>query len=380
MISFAYTKKDRVILEEARRQAALARKYARDFENDEDKTLPAEYPEAVGRPNVRDLVEKFADETSGPKILNALLYIEDWYGGVPLREARYSLGNTVLKIAGSPEQQARWGDKTIAIALTEPVGGSDPASVRTTATYDPATDGWIISGEKIFITYAEGCDAALVLARVVHPNQPRRLSTFMVEKGTPGFSVGKQIRKMGIRWEDTAALAFCDCRISAFNHIDGDLKKTLRSFSESRPVVAAYALGVSRAAMDFVWERLAEIGVRPDYNTGPARITAAADRMLTLEAEWEATHVMVLRAKWVEQNEGPSKIDSSVAKALGGALARKATQACIEVLGAYGLSAEHLMEKWFRDARIFDIYEGTGEIQRLIIARELLGYSPKELN
>jgi acyl-CoA dehydrogenase len=202
----------------------------------------------------------------------------------------------------------------------------------------------------------------------------------MVEKRTPGFSVGKQIRKMGIRWEDTAALSFSDCRIPAFNHIDGDLKKTLQSFSESRPVVAAYALGVSRAAMDFVWERLAEIGVRPDYNAGPTGISAAADRMLTLEAEWEATYIMVLRAKWIEQNEGPGKIDSSVAKALGGALARKATQTCIEILGAYGLSAEYLTEKWFRDARIFDIYEGTGEIQRLIIARELLDYSPKELN
>ena len=95
--------------------------------------------------------------------------------------------------------------------------------------------------------------------------------------------------------------------------------------------------------------------------------------MLELEAEWEATWVAVVRAKWVEQNEGPGKIDSSIAKAMGGGLARKATQTCIAILGACGLSAEHLAEKWFRDARIFDIYEGTGEIQRLIIARDLLG-------
>jgi acyl-CoA dehydrogenase len=202
----------------------------------------------------------------------------------------------------------------------------------------------------------------------------------MVEKGTPGFSVGKQIRKMGIRFEDTAGLSFVNCRIPAFNHIDGDLKKTLQSFSESRPVVAAYALGVSRAAMDFTWVRLAEIGVTPDYNATPTGLCAAADRMLALEAEWDATWITVLRAKWIEQNEGPGKIESSAAKAMGGALARKATQTCIEVLGACGLSAEHLAEKWFRDARIFDIYEGTGEIQRLIIAREILRYSPKELN
>ena len=380
MISFAFTRKDREILDEARAQAKLAAKYSRDFEADEDAMPPHEYPEAAGRPDTRELLELHVDELSGRKIIHALLYLEDWYGGVPLREARYSLGNTVLKIAGDPAQYARWADKTIAIGLTEPIGGSDPASTRTSATYDPANDEWIIEGEKIFITYAESCDAVLVLARMVHPGRPRGLSTFMVEKGTPGFSVGKQTRKMGIRFEDTAGLSFVNCRIPAFNHIDGDLKKTLQSFSELRPVVAAYALGVSRAAMDFTWARLAEIGVTPDYNATPTGLCAAADRMLALEAEWDATWITVLRAKWIEQNEGPGKIESSAAKAMGGALARKATQTCIEVLGACGLSAEHLAEKWFRDARIFDIYEGTGEIQRLIIAREILRYSPKELN
>jgi acyl-CoA dehydrogenase len=380
MISFALTERDREILKEARAQAELAVKYAQDFEHDEDRMLPPEFPEAEGRPDVRELMDRHVDELSGRKIIHALLYLEDWRGGVPLRESRYSLGNTVLAIAGTPEQYARWADRTIAIGLTEPIGGSDPASTRTTATWDPATNQWIVEGEKIFITYAQSCDAVLVLARLIHPDGRRGLSTFMIEKGTPGFSVGKQIRKMGIRFEDTAGLSFSDCRIPAFNHIDGDLKKTLRSFSESRPVVAAYALGVSRAAMDFTWARLAEIGVTPDYDAGPTGMTAAADRMLELEAEWEATWVAVVRAKWVEQNEGPGKIESSIAKAMGGGLARKATQTCIAILGACALSAEHLAEKWFRDARIFDIYEGTGEIQRLIIARDLLGYSAKELN
>jgi acyl-CoA dehydrogenase len=380
MISFKLTDRDREILGEARRQAKLAAKYARDFENDEDKLLPAQYPEAEGLPNAHAMLDAGSDEISGHKIINALIYLEDWYGGVPLREVRYSLGNTVLKIAGTPQQFAHWYNKTIAIGLTEPVGGSDPASTRTSARYDPQTNEWVLNGEKIFITYAQGCDAVLVLARMFHPDRPQQLSTFLVEKGTPGFGVGKQIRKMGIRWEDTAALSFSDCRIPAFNHIDGDLKKTLQSFSESRPVVAAYALGVSRAALDFTWERLREIGVEPDYNASPARQPAAADRLMHLEAEWEATWLSVVRAKWVEQREGPGKINSSVAKAMGGQLARKVTQACIEILGACGLSANHLPEKWFRDARIFDIYEGTAEIQRLIIARDLLGYTPKELN
>jgi acyl-CoA dehydrogenase len=380
MISFQLTGKDQEILDEARRQAKLAGKYARDFENDEDKLLPAQYPEAEGLPDVHAMLDACTDGISGHKIINALIYLEDWYGGVPLREARYSLGNTVLQIAGTAQQFARWRDKTIAIGLTEPVGGSDPASTRTAARYDAQADEWVVNGEKIFITYAQGCDAVLLLARMIHPDRPPQLSTFLVEKGTPGFTVGKQIRKMGIRWEDTAALSFSDCRIPAFNHIDGDLKKTLQSFSESRPVVAAYALGVSRAALDFTWDRLREIGIAPDYNAPLTRQPAAADRLMRLEAEWEATWLAVVRAKWVEQRESPGKIDSSVAKAMGGQLARKVTQACVELLGSCGLSAEHLPEKWFRDARIFDIYEGTGEIQRLIIARDLLGYTPKELN
>ena len=380
MISFEFTERDRELLSEARRQANLAAKYARDFESDEDRLLPHEYPEAAGCPDVRALLDAFVEETSGHKIINALLYLEDWYGGVPLREHRYSLGNTVLKIAGTAEQYDRWHDRTIAIGLTEPIGGSDPASVRTTARFDQTTSNWTINGEKIFITYAQGCDAVLVLARVLHPAQPQRLSTFIVEKGTPGFDVGPQIRKMGIRWEDTAALSFVDCEIPSFNHVDGDLKKTLQSFSESRPVVAAYALGVSRAALEYTWGQLRTAGIAPDYNTHLSAQSAAVARLLALEAEWEATWLTVVRAKWIEQREGPGKVESSMAKAMGGLLARRVTQTCIEVLGAAGLSASAPLEKLFRDARIFDIYEGTGEIQRLIIARHLLEYSPKELN
>lgn len=380
MISFDFTARDRQLLDEARRQAKLAARYARDFEQAEDRMLPHAYPEAADCPDIRALLNEFADETSGHKIINTLLYLEEWYGGVPLREHRYSLGNTVLKIAGTQQQYDRWHDKTIAIGLTEPVGGSDPASVRTTARFDPAGGHWIISGEKIFITYAEGCDAVLVLARVMEPRQPSRLSTFIVEKGTPGFEVGPQIRKMGIRWEDTAALSFADCRVPEINHIAGDLKKTLQSFSESRPVVAAYALGVSRAALDYTWAELREAGIAPDYNTSPAMQPMATGRLLALEAEWEATWLTVVRAKWIEQNEGPGKVNSSMAKAMGGMLARRVTQTCIEVLGAAGLSTARPLEKLFRDARIFDIYEGTGEIQRLIIARHILGYSPKDLN
>src|SRR4029077_17033675 len=131
--------------------------------------------------------------------------------------------------------------------------------------------------------------------------RPKQLSTFLVEKGTPGFTVGKQIRKMGIRWEDTAALWFSDCRIPALNHVDGDLKKTLQSFSESRPVVAAYALGVSRAALEYTWGQLRSAGIAPDYNTHLSAQSAAAARLLVLEAAWEADCLTLVRAKAIEQ-------------------------------------------------------------------------------
>ncbi|HMN72816.1 MAG TPA: acyl-CoA dehydrogenase family protein [Rhodoblastus sp.] len=380
MIDLDLTPKDKELIAEARAQALLARRHARDFEYAEDSFLPHEFPEAAGRPNVRELAACHVEKTSGAKIIHALLYLEEWYGGVPLREHPYSLGNTVLRIAGAPEQEARWKDKILAIAMTEPGGGSDPASTRTTAVYDPATDEWVLNGDKIFITYAGACDAAIVLARAVHPDRKPGLSTFLVERGTPGFAISSQFRKLGIRHEDTAALSFVDCRLPAFNHIAGDLKKTLQSFSESRPVVACYALGVSRAALDLAWETLGPEGVAPDYDADSRKLSAAASRLMDLEAEWEATYLTVLRAKWVEQNDGPGKIEASMAKALGGRLARRVTQAVVELIGPSALREDMLAEKWFRDGRIFDIYEGTGEIQRLLIARHLLGYSPKELN
>lgn len=380
MISFQLTEKDREILAEAREQARLAVKYARDFAKNEDKLVPDYYPEAENRPDVYALLDKYEGDISGVKIMEALLYIEEWYGGVPLRTNKYSLGNTVLRIAGTPAQMQRWYNKIIAIALTEPGGGSDPAATRTTARYDAETDEWVLNGEKIFISYAEGSDALLVLARVVHPDRPKTLSTFLVEQGTKGLSVSKQLRKMGIRWEDTANLSFSECRIPNLNHIDGDFKKTMQSFSESRPVVSSFALGCARAALDFTWRKLEELGIKPDYNATPLDQTAAADRLMRLEAEWEATWLTVVRAKWIEQNEGPGKIESSMAKAMAGRLSRRVTQTCIDILGPTSLSEEFDFEKRFRDGRIFDIYEGTGEMQRLIIARHLLGYTPKDLN
>ena len=154
-------------------------------------------------------------------------------------------------------------------------------------------------------------------------------------------------------------MAFVDCRIPALNHIDGGLRQTLTAFNDSRPIVSSFALGVARAALDFTKQALANAGITIDYNAQPAYHSAAADKFLMLEAEWEATWLTVLRAKWIEDTNGAGKIEASLAKSKSGRMARRVTQGCIELLGTAAPSEEYLIEKWFRDARIFDIYEGT---------------------
>jgi acyl-CoA dehydrogenase len=219
----------------------------------------------------------------------------------------------------------------------------------------------------------------MVFSRFIAPDGTRGVTTFLVEKGTPGFTIGPQLKKLGIRGHDTCNLLFENCRIPEFNHIKGDFKSTMSVFNDSRPMVAATALGVARAALDFTREKLAEHGIEIDYRSGARSRSAIADKFLRLEAIHEAALLTVMRAKWLEQQNVPPKVEASIAKAAGGKAARKITQGCIDILGPEALSEEHLLDRCFRDGRIFDIYEGAGEIQRLIIARSILGYTNRDL-
>jgi acyl-CoA dehydrogenase len=185
---------------------------------------------------------------------------------------------------------------------------------------------------------------------------------------------------MGIRAEDTAGLFMDGVRVPARNEIAGDLKTTLTVFNNSRPIVAACALGVCRAMLDFTTEKLRDAGHVVDYAGSSSAQSAVADRLLRLEALYDATWLTVVRAKWLEDQHGATKIEASMAKAKGGRAARRITQECVDLLGPMALSEAEFAEKWFRDARIFDIYEGPGEVQRIIIARHLLGYGPRELH
>ena len=379
MIDFQLTPADEKVLSSAHEQAIIGRRYASYYDKHEDEIEPEQFPEAKDLPNPITLAEDGLSGSSGARILHSLVMLEIYWGGIALHRSKWGLGNTVLKTVATPEQFEKWKNHTIAIAITEPGAGSDPANIRTTATFDRETGEWILNGEKIFISQAQSGDAAMVLSRFIAPDGSRGMTTFIVEKGTPGFTVGPQLRKLGIRSHDTCNLLFENCRIPEFNHIKGDFKSTMSVFNDSRPMVGAMALGVARAALDFTREKLAERGIEVSYRGGMRSRSAVVDRFIRLEAIYEAALLTVLRSKWLEQQAEPPKVEASIAKAAGGKAARKITQGCIELLGPEALSEEHPLDRCFRDGRIFDIYEGAGEIQRLIIARSILGYTGRDL-
>jgi len=197
------------------------------------------------------------------------------------------------------------------------------------------------------------------------------------------------LEKLGIRADDTAAYVFQDCRIPRDHLLGGDedipkessggFRGVMKTFNMTRPMVAAIGLGMGEAALDFTRDALAEAGIAITYGRALGTQPAAAERFIRLEAIFEAAKLVTLRASWLADQGESNNMEASIAKAKAGGAVRDITQGCIEILGPMGVSREHLLEKWFRDVRITDIYEGTGEIQRLIIARTLLGYSRHEL-
>jgi acyl-CoA dehydrogenase len=215
------------------------------------------------------------------------------------------------------------------------------------------------------------------------------IKSFLIEKGTPGFIVAHKEKKLGIRADDTAAYVFQDCRIPRGNLLGGNeeipkgssggFRGVMKTFNMTRPATAAFGLGMSQAALDFTREQLTEAGVDLSYGPGVHGLSAAAHKFQQLEALQEAALLTVLRAAWLSDQSQPNNLEASVSKAKGGTAVRQITQGCIELLGPMAISREHLLEKWFRDVRITDIYEGTGQIQHLIIARTILGYGRNEL-
>jgi acyl-CoA dehydrogenase len=296
------------------------------------------------------------------------------------------LGGPPVRASGTPEQKKRflsifddlagplrWG----AYALTEPSAGSDVAGIRTSCRKDGKH--WVLNGRKCYITNGGRASWSVVFATVDESLGRAGHRAFVVEKGTPGFSVGRIEDKMGLRASETAELVLEDCRVPDENLLGGEASyqtnegfmTAMKTFDNTRPLVAAMATGIGRAAYDY-----AVAFVKENYvlSRPIPRYAAIAERLARVGRQIAAARVATWRAAWLADEGQPNAKEASICKAMAGGAAIRACIEAIEICGADGtIAAEHqLLEKWFRDIKVYDIFEGTGQIQRIVIAKRLL--------
>lgn len=323
---------------------------------------------------------------NGTNMSNVLGLIELCWGdvGLALSLPRQGLGNAAIAAVANDEQLARFGNKWAAMAITEPDAGSDSAAIRTSARKEG--NEYVLNGEKIFVTSGERADAIVVWATLDKSLGRAAIKSFVVEKGTPGMEVVRLEKKLGIKASDTASIRFDNCRVSDKNLLgspDIEVKKgfagVMQTFDNTRPIVASMAVGVSKAALEKTQQILAQHNIQLDYQT-PVRLGSHLQaRLYSMQAQLEAARLLTLKAAWLADNGMPNSKEASMAKAKAGRVANAITLECVQLMGAYGYSEDSLLEKWARDAKILDIFEGTQQIQQLIIARRLLNKSSTEL-
>ena len=312
-----------------------------------------------------------------------------------------ALGGSAIEAVGTPEQKIRFltrfseGDKPVfgAMAMTEPAAGSDTSAIQTTAVYDDKTDEWIINGEKIFCTSGglaldESNGLVVVWATVDREAGRAGMKPFVVENGTDGVTVVKEEIKHGIRASNTVAISFQNARIPADNILGTaevgkkggkGFKGAMATFDASRPLVAASALGIGRAAIELVKEKLAEEGIEIPYNVPHHQLTTLQSDVIEMEAQQHAAYLLTLRSISMLDDGISNPLEASMAKVKAGKAITWITQKAVGILGPLGYTREILLEKWMRDGKINDIYEGTGQINTLIVARRIFGYTRREL-
>ncbi|MGH3748304.1 MAG: acyl-CoA dehydrogenase family protein [Micromonosporaceae bacterium] len=323
---------------------------------------------------------------NGANMSSVLSVMEMAWGdvGLLLSMPRQGLGNSAIASVANDEQLERFKGVWASMAITEPGCGSDSANIRTTATLDG--DHYVLNGEKIFVTAGERSDAVVVWATLDKSLGRAAIKSFVVERGTPGMDVVRQEHKLGIRASDTATIRFTDCRVPKENLLGSSEINTkngfagvMQTFDNTRPMVAAMAVGLARAALEETHRILTEAGVDINYDKPVHLLQAAAATYIGLESDWEAAYLLTLRAAWMADNNQPNSLQASMAKAKAGRVCTEITLRCVELCGSAGYTEGRLLEKWARDAKILDLFEGTQQIQQLIVARRLLGKTSAEL-
>jgi len=330
--------------------------------------------------------EADAGTKNGSNLASVLSIMEMCWGdvGLLLSMPRQGLGNSAIASVADDEQLERFDGVWASMAITEPGCGSDSANIQTTAVLDG--DHYIINGEKIFVTSGERSDAVVVWATLDKSLGRAAIKSFVVPKGTPGMNVERLDHKLGIRSSDTATIRFEDCRVPKENLLgtpEIDVKQgfagAMATFDNTRPLVAAMAVGCARASLELTRELLEKAGVEIDYDRPAHTQSAAAAAFLQMESDWEAAYLLTLQAAWMADNRKPNSLEASMAKAKAGRVGSDITLRCVELAGSVGYSEHELLEKWARDSKILDIFEGTQQIQQLIVARRLLGKTSAEL-
>jgi acyl-CoA dehydrogenase len=323
---------------------------------------------------------------NGTNLASVLGIAEMCWGDVALLLSlpRQGLGNSAIASVGTPEQQERFAGTWASMAITEPDTGSDSANIRTTAVLDG--DAYVLNGEKIFVTSGERSEAVVVWATLDKSLGRAAIKSFVVMKGTPGMTVERLEHKLGIKASDTATIRFENCRVPVENLLgspDIDARQgfagAMATFDNTRPLVAAMAVGCAKASLDLTRDLLAQVGVTIDYDRPAVTRSAAVARFLQMEADWESARLLMLQAAWLADNRRANAVEASMAKAKAGRMASDVTLSCVELCGSVGYSEGELLEKWARDSKILDIFEGTQQIQQLIVARRVLGLSSTEL-
>ena len=394
MLSFELTDEQREI-----------RDWVHDFAEREIRPVAHQYDESeefpwevlrkaakVGLYSVDFIQQTYADPTG---LLPALVAEELTWGcaGIALAITGTQLPIAAIFSQGTPDQIATWIPACYgtvdepalgAFAVTEADAGSDVSSIKTRAVQ--RNGDWVINGQKQFITNGGIADVHVVVATVDPTLGTRGQASFVIPKGTKGLSQGKKEKKMGIRASHTASVILDEVRVPAENllggseRLDARLAKAragekshgsvaLRTFEMSRPVVGAQALGIARAAFEFALRYAKE---RHQFGRPLIENQAIAFKLADMATEIEAARLLIYRALWMSRNGGEFKMaEGSMAKLKAGEVAVKVTEEAIQICGGYGYLRDFPVEKWHRDSKIYTLFEGTSEIQRLVISRAL---------
>jgi acyl-CoA dehydrogenase len=394
-----------------------AQKWAHEFAEKEIRPVAPHYDETEDFPwpvvskaadiglYGMDFYRMIGEDESG--VLQPLLVEELCWGcaGISLAIFGSGLPLVALMASGTPEQVGRWTPelfgtpaepKVGAFAVTEPGAGSDVSSLRTRAVRDG--DDWVLNGQKVFITNGGIASVHVVVATVDPELGHRGQASFVIPPGTPGLRQGKKERKLGIRASHTAEVLLEDCRVPADCLLGGEERLqaklerarsaakagaaatrspgaprargssgALATFEATRPVVGAQAVGIARAAFEFARDYARE---RTQFGKPIASQQAIAFKLADMATEIDAARLLVWRASWMTRNgTGFPHAEGSMSKLKAGEVAVRVTDEAIQVLGGYGYIRDFPVEKWHRDAKIYTLFEGTSEIQRLVISR-----------